>query len=197
MRAPRVPRRPPAIPYRGGRFSRAFGYFVLALLGWRVRGELPDRGQLLVIAAPHSSAWDGIVGFAAAMALNIDFNWMGKDTLFKGLFGRFMHALGGIPTDRSNASGVVGSSIQALRANEAMWLVLAPEGTRRPVQRWRSGYYHIAKGAGVPILQIYLNYPTRTIGVGPLFHPTDNAERDMLAIEHYFHAWRGRRGSGK
>lgn len=177
--------------------SQWFGLLILWLSGWRVRGELPDCPKLVMIAAPHSSVWDGIVGLAAAMALNVDFHWMGKDSLFRGPQGWLLRKLGGIPTDRSNPRGAVGASIDQLRKSDALWLVLAPEGTRKPVQRWRSGYYHIAHGAGVPILQVYFSYPERVVGVGPLFHPSGDAARDMPIIEAYYRPWRGRRGSGK
>ena len=128
------------------------------------------------------------------MALGIRPTWMAKDSLFRGPLGWLLRQLGAVATDRSNPNGVVGQTVAALREAPAMWLVLAPEATRRRVAKWRSGFYHIAVGAGVPILPVYFHYPERRIGIAELFHPSGDMDADLRALQQLYAPWKGKDG---
>jgi len=185
----------PAVPVWKGRWLlRTLGRWVVRLSGWRVTGEFPNIPKAVVIAAPHSSAWDGVIGISAASALNLRPTWMGKDALFGPGLGWLMRLFGGVPTDRSNPNGVVGQTVEQFASSDQLWVVLAPEGTRRRVQQWRSGFYHIAVGAGVPIVPVYFHYPEKTIGICEVFMPTGDMEADMQALYRIYEPWRGSKG---
>ena len=171
-----------AVPRRGGAFTRAFGRLGLAVAGWRLVGEIPDAPKFVAIVAPHTSNWDFVVGLLAKFALAVDAAWLGKHTLFRPPFGAIMRRWGGIPVDRAASHDVVAQTVAAFAARPRMVLAVAPEGTRKRVTAWRSGFYHIARGAGVPILLVALDWPHRTIRFGPTVTPTGDAEGDIARI---------------
>ena len=119
-----------AIPRRGSGSLRLLGRLMLAALGWRVDGQVPNLPKLVIAVAPHTSNWDFIVGIAAMFALDLRIEFLGKHTLFRGPFGVFMRWIGGIPVDRSHPQGVVGDAIAAFGRAEQRILAIAPEGTR-------------------------------------------------------------------
>ena len=174
------------------RFSRWLGRTVLRLGGWRVTGALPDIPRLVLIAAPHSSNWDGIWGMAAKMALGFDARVLGKDALFWWPLSIVLRRLGVIPLDRSRPQGVVEQAIDLIRSSPKMWFALAPEGTRKPVEKWKSGFLKIAHGAGVPVLMAYFHYPQKTIGIGPLSHTSGDLAADMAAVRDWYRPWQGK-----
>lgn len=188
---PPIPPNMPQVP-ASRRFSRWLGRTILRLGGWRVIGTLPDIPRLVLIAAPHSSNWDGIWGMAAKMALGFDARILGKDSLFWWPLSVVLRRLGVIPLDRSKPQGVVEQSIELIRQSPQLWFALAPEGTRKPVQQWKAGFLKIAHGAGVPVLMAYFHYPDRTIGIGPLFHTTGDLPADMAAIRAWYRPWQGK-----
>ena len=188
---PPIPQSMPLVPLQR-RFSRWFGRTLLRLGGWRVVGTIPDLSKLVLIAAPHSSNWDGIWGMAAKMALGVDVRVLGKDTLFWWPLSIVLHRLGVIPLDRSNPQGVVEQAIELIRSSPKLWFALAPEGTRKPVREWKSGFLKIAHGAGVPVLMAYFHYPERIIGIGPLFRTSGDAKADMVAVREWYRPWMGR-----
>lgn len=184
---PNAPRTPP------NAFARWIGRTVLRLGGWRMAGEMPDTAKLVLIGAPHSSNWDGIWGFAAKLAMGLDVRVLGKDALFKvpGL-GALIRRLGVIPVDRSNPAGVVEQAAAMIRASERFWYALAPEGTRRRVEKWKAGFWKIARAADVPVLPVYFHYPDKVIGVGPLWRMTDDFNADMRRVRDWYAPWKGR-----
>ena len=188
---PPIPPNMPQVP-ASRRFSRWLGRTILRLGGWRVIGTFPDIPRLVLIAAPHSSNWDGIWGMAAKMALGFDARILGKDSLFWWPLSVVLRRLGVIPLDRSKPQGVVEQSIELIRQSPQLWFALAPEGTRKPVQQWKAGFLKIAHGAGVPVLMAYFHYPDRTIGIGPLFHTTGDLPADMAAIRAWYRPWQGK-----
>ena len=182
-----------ALPQRGNRAARAFGRAVLALLGWGIEGEVPNVPKLVIAVAPHTSNWDFVVGIAAMFALDLRLTFLGKHTLFRGPFDSLMRWMGGIPVDRSGAHGVVGDSVRAFEGSQRLVLALAPEGTRKGAARFHTGFLHIAREAGVPVLLTSLDYAVRRVRLGPLFEPTADSEADRRRIEAHFAAVRGRR----
>lgn len=162
------------------------GRLVLTAMRWRVEGEIPNLPKFVVIAAPHTSNWDFVVGMAAKLALALRVLWLGKDSLFAFPFGPVLRALGGMPVDRSTSHDVVGSIVREFERRDSLVLALAPEGTRQSVQRWRTGFYHIAHGARVPIVTVALNWDARALQIGPPFITTGDVESDLRALQSRF-----------
>jgi 1-acyl-sn-glycerol-3-phosphate acyltransferase len=178
---------PPNAPRsRGNAFTRWFGRTVLRLGGWRMVGQWPDEKKLVVIVAPHSSGWDGLWGLAAKVAMGVGIAFMGKQELFSGPLGWLLRKLGGFPVDRRAPAGIVDQVAQQLGDADRMWLVLAPEGTRKPVERWKSGFWKIAKKAQVPVFCAWFHYPDKVIGLGPAVELTDDMEGDLVRIRALF-----------
>lgn len=174
---------PPLLPRSGGAITKWIGRWGLRLVGWHIEGELPNLPKLVIIVAPHTSNWDFVIGMSARLALSLDAKWLGKHTIFRAPFGGLLRKLGGIPVDRSAPRGVVADAVLALQRSERMVIGIAPEGTRKAAGRWRSGFYHIAVGAAVPILPVALDWRTRTLRLGSPFVPTGNAEADVPLIQ--------------
>ena len=176
-------------PKRGNRLTAALGQGVLGLLGWRIEGTLPDLPHCVVIVAPHTSNWDFVLGLAAILALRVRLDWLGKAAISRFPFRGLLQWLGGIPVDRTNPEGVVEDALRHLRGRERLFLGLSPEGTRKRVGRWKSGFYRIAHAAGVPIFLASLDYRCRAVGLGPLVHPTGYYDSDLRGIQaHYVSA---------
>ena len=162
--------------------------------------DVSDCAGIYADGQTCASAWDGVWGLMIKIAIGIDIKILGKAELFKGLtgvlLGPLLRWLGVIPTDRHAANGLVGQIVDRFRDQGRFWLILAPEGTRRRVEKWRSGFWHIAQQAGVPIQCCYFHYPERTVGVGELFHTTGDLDADMAHLRSYYKAFQGlRRGA--
>ena len=165
---------------------------MLRLLGWRIEGEIPNLRKLLIAVAPHTSNWDFIVGMATMFALDLRLSFIGKHTLFVGPFAPLFRWMGGIPVDRSSPHGVVGDCVRAFETVDRRILAIAPQGTRKPVVHFKSGFLHIARGARVPVLLASLDYGTRTVRLGPLEEPGDDIEAERERIEAFFRKVQGR-----
>lgn len=177
----------PEVPRRGNRLTRWLGRTLLRLFGWRIEGRaLPDEPKLVVIGAPHTTNWDFIGAVGTMLALGLDVGWMGKHTLFRRPFGGFMRLLGGIAVDRDAASGVVRETAEAFRVRNRLWLALTPEGTRSDKVAWKSGFYRIARLAGVPILMVALDARRRRVEIGPLLRPGADEEADWARIKAFY-----------
>ncbi len=177
---------PPAIPRRGSALGQKISQQILRLFGWQVSGELPELTKFVAIGAPHTSNWDFPLAMTTIFALRVNLRWMGKHTLFQGPWRRLMLWFGGIPINRSAAHGVVDQMIEQFQNNDSLILGITPEGTRAKVREWKSGFYHIAKGAGVPVVMIGLDFPGKTIKIAPPFHPTEDMAEDMRQMKAYF-----------
>lgn len=166
--------------------------FLLKALGWRIAGRIPDIPKFVMIAAPHTSNWDFIYTLLMAFSMNLKVCMMGKDELFRWPMGVLFTWLGVIAVDRSRPTGTVDRMVAAFRENQRLNLVVSPAGTRKKVLRWKSGFYHIARGAGVPIVLGYLDYRRKTGGIGPVLMPTGNLEKDMRTIKTFYADIRGK-----
>lgn len=166
--------------------------WLLRRCGWRLQGQLPDRAKLVLIAAPHSSWWDGVWGLLFRSALGANISFMAKRELFAGPLGWILRRFGGIPIERGSAHGVVQQMSERFADTERLWLGITPEGTRRCVQKWKNGFWYIAREARVPILPIYFDYPTRTIGLGPLFETSADLAADVARLRAFYAPWRGK-----
>ena len=173
---------------------RGLSLTILKLTGWRVEGSLPpDCPKCVVIAAPHTSNWDLPNTLIAGFALRMNLYWMGKRSIFAPPFGALMHWLGGIAVNREKSTNLVAASVDAIRAADGpLQLVVPPEGTRSKVRYWKTGFYHIAHGAGEPIVLSYMDYARKISGLGPVFHPTGDIDRDMETIKAFYAPFKGK-----
>jgi 1-acyl-sn-glycerol-3-phosphate acyltransferase len=140
----------------------------------------------VAIVAPHTSNWDFVVGLATLLALGLRGRFLAKDTLFRPPLGTFLRWMGGLPVDRATPDGVVEQAVSSLREGEPFVLALAPEGTRKRVERWKTGFYRIALGAGVPIWPVSLDYRTRTLRLHPALEPTGDMQADLAWLQSLY-----------
>lgn len=178
---------------------RPLAKLILRILGWKVVGDAPAAPRYVMIAAPHTSNWDGVLLVLMAFVLRIPLYWLGKHTLFRFPFGLFMGFAGGIPVDRRRKGDLVARMAKVFHSQDEMVLVVPPEATRSRAERWKTGFYRIAEASGVPIGLGYLDWSTRTGGVGPLFEPTGALEEDIERIRAFYSDFTGRfkEGFGK
>ncbi len=176
---------------------RAFSVGFLTMTGWKIEGQLPaGREKCVFIAAPHTSNWDLPYTLMVAFALKLSIYWMGKEQIFKPPFRGLMMWLGGIPVNRSQSTNLVDASIAAIRqADGPLQLVVPPEGTRSKTRYWKTGFYYIALGAGVPIVMAYMDYHKKISGLGPVFEPTGDIEADMASIKAFYAPFKGKNAS--
>ncbi|MGB0467157.1 MAG: lysophospholipid acyltransferase family protein [Pontibacterium sp.] len=164
----------------------------LKLSGWTLEGQPPAEPKYVVIGAPHTSNWDFPIMLAMAFIHNFEIYWMGKDSLFKGPAGPVMRWLGGIAIDRSSANNRVQQMIDVFNSSERLVVTIPPEGTRSKVSRWKTGFYYIAQGAGVPIALGYLDYERKVGGFLPTFYPTGDVEGDIAEIRKAYKGIKGK-----
>ena len=153
---------------------------------WKTIVVLPDAPKVVLVVAPHTSYWDLPVGLAAALKHGIDAHWLGTHRLFRGPGGPLFRWLGGIPVDRTRRNGLVASVVEALDADEHVMLAVAPEGTRFLRDHWKTGFYRIALGAGVPLWLASLDYGTRTVRADTLLSLTGEAATDFARIGEFY-----------
>ncbi len=165
---------------------RALAALGMRLAGWKVEGSLPDLPKMVIVGAPHTSNWDFVLFLAGAFVLRVKARFLGKAELFRPPFGAFFYWCGGTPVDRSKPNGLVEQIVNAIQKEEEFILVVTPEGTRGRVDAWKSGFYHIARGAGIPIVPAWPDGRRKTLGVGAPFAPTGDLETDMREIQAYF-----------
>jgi 1-acyl-sn-glycerol-3-phosphate acyltransferase len=169
------------------------GAVFLRLAGWRVEGSLPHGlARAVVIAAPHTTNWDLPYMLAVSWVLGVRPSWLGKRELFRQPYGWLMRALGGVPVDRARRSNLVEQAAERLVEAERLFLVVPPSGTRRRAPHWKSGFYHIARLARVPIVCAFLDYSTKTGGIGPVFIPSGDLGADMDRLRLFYRDVRGR-----
>jgi 1-acyl-sn-glycerol-3-phosphate acyltransferase len=166
---------------------------VLKLFGWRAEGSLADCPKCVVVVAPHTSNWDFPVLMLIKVALRLKVRWMGKHTLFRPPFGWIMRWLGGLPIDRSARHNMVEQAVESFRTHDQLLLAIPPEGTRKRAPYWRSGFYHIALGAQVPIALAYADYRRKVGGIGHVFVPIGDVDADMAIIRDFYSGVVGKR----
>ena len=167
-------------------------YFKIA--GWKITGEeIPkDLRRYVLIAAPHTSNWDFPIGIGARSFMGLNTNFIGKASLFKPPLGWLMRKLGGFPVDRSKRTNFVDQAVQLFNDNDPFSITMAPEGTRKKVETWKSGFYHIAHQAKVPLVMIGFDYPNKEIRFLGLYHPTGDYDKEILEIRSFFDGIKGK-----
>jgi len=155
--------------------------------GWKVGETIPPEvKKCVVIAAPHTSNWDFVYALGTFHNLGLPVQYVAKKELFRFPFRGFFQATGGIPVDRSKSQNFVDAIIRKFNESDSLYLLMAAEGTRKRVTRWKSGFYHVAMGAGVPIMMGYLDYQNKVAGFGHVLYPTGNKEQDMARIRAFY-----------
>lgn len=157
-----------------------------ALGPWKLVTEPAPRRPSVVLGAPHTSNWDFVLMLAIAWRLDMDIRWLGKHTLFRGLAGPVMRALGGIPVDRADPGQVVADVVARMRSGEVFGLVVTPDGTRGAHTHWKSGFHRIARETGMPVTMGYVDRTTMTTGLGPTIELTGDVRADMERIREFY-----------
>lgn len=165
---------------------------ILGLTGWRLVGEVPDLDKAVFIAAPHTSNWDGFWLLIAKCAFDIEVRFLAKHTLFWWPLGSILTAFGAMPIDRSKASAIVDDLAASFAQEDKLFLALAPEGTRRRMPHWKSGFYRIAQAANVPIVLAFIDYPTKQMGIGKTLAAAGHVDQDIVSIRDFYAQFTGR-----
>lgn len=165
---------------------------MLRLLGWKTEGIRPADPKYVLIAAPHTSNWDFPYTLMLCFALRLRVYWVGKASLFRWPLGPLARWLGGIAVDRSASKNMVQTTIEAFARQPRLVVIVAPEGTRGRVSHWKTGFYHIAHGAGVPVALAYLDFKRKAGGIGQMFHTSGDIERDMEQIQLFYRGVTGK-----
>lgn len=165
--------------------------WLMERLGWSMQGEWPDLKKMVIIVAPHSSAWDVVLGLLVIQGSGMKVVFMGKQEVFKWPFGVLLRHLGGMPVNRAAPGGVVEQVAEQIRNSEQMWFGLAPEGTRKAVKEWKTGFWKIAKQANVPVCCVYFHFPDKVLGVGKVFELSDDMQADIAEIRAWYKPYQG------
>ncbi len=171
------------VPRRGNAISRGVGKVGLSLAGWRFEGAVPNEPKFVLIVVPHTSNWDFILGVEALFSLGFRISFLGKHTLFKWPLGLFMRWLGGIAVERTVRRDRVAETIEAFESADRLILAVAPEGTRKRVAEWKTGFYHVAHGAHVPIVPVAFDYGRKVVRLYTPFWTTGDVEGDIARIK--------------
>ena len=174
-------------------FFHYFSRLWLFAAGWKTQGNPPDEPKYVLIAAPHTSNWDFVYTLLIAFTYKIKVFWMGKSSLFAGWRGPVMRWLGGIAVVREKSTNMVERQIAEFEKHDRLILIVPPEGTRGHVTYWKTGFYHIAHGANVPIGMGFIDFGRKTGGFGPAFTPTGDIEKDMAEVKLFYAGIKGKR----
>lgn len=165
---------------------RGLSVLILRLIGWKVVARPIESARFVLIGAPHTSNWDFPIMLMVVLQLRLEVFWMGKHTLFPFPFAGLMKWLGGIPVDRSRHGNLVEHTVQQYRDNPELIVLVPPEGTRSKVKRWKTGFYHIAVNAGVPVLMGYVDGAKKEAGLTDFFYPSGDVDADLPKIRAYY-----------
>ncbi len=168
------------------KFQKLLGKSFLKLVSWEAVGDVPEIPKFVMILAPHTSNWDFIFIMAILYALGIKFYWFGKKEVFRWPVGGFFKWLGGIPIDRGSRNNIVQQTVKIIQSQEQIIVGVTPEGTRGNTKYWKTGFYHIAHQAQVPIVVAFLDYDRKIGGLGPTIDPSGDIDEDMKIIHQFY-----------
>ena len=169
------------------------GKFFLTITGWKFKGDIPRSDRIILVAGPHTSNWDFLLALAFIFGLNLNVFWIGKHTLFKNGFSKIMRKLGGIPVDRASPELLMNEVSHIVKKQQGVIIAISPEGTRKKVERLKSGFLRIAKTTNSQILLAGIDFESKLIHLGRLFQPSGNTESDLLNVHNYFRQFKGKR----
>ena len=170
--------------------KRLFAKLLFWFMGWKVVGQTNWPNKCLVIAAPHTSNWDGIFGVAALAGLDAKITFIGKHTAFKYGLGAFLRYMGGIPVDRSRPGGIIQHAIDQIKEIDCSLIAISPEGTRSKVKEWKTGFLRIAKEINAEIVPASLDYSKKEILLGKVFRLSGDNQKDILDLKKYYSAFK-------
>ncbi len=170
---------------------------LLTLSGWEVVGEVPDIDKAVYIAAPHTSNWDGFWLIVGKTLLGLEARFLAKHTLFWWPLGAALNWFGAIPIDRSRGGGLVQQLVDMFEDTEQLNLALAPEGTRKWTQYWKSGFYRLALEADVPIVLAFIDYGNKKMGIGGVFTPSGDVQKDLKFLRDFYRPYMPRHPRNK
>ncbi len=160
--------------------------WVLKLFGWQLIDKAPTKRKYVLVGAHHTSNWDWAIGFLMMSGLGLKPRWIAKDSLFKGAAGPLMRWLGGIPVARGARTNFVGQIAEIYENSRELVIAIAPEGTRKYVDHWKTGFYHIARSAQVSVAMGFLDYKNKICGIGGHFFPSDDIHVDMEILREFY-----------
>ena len=182
-----------SLPKRGNRLSQWLAQSIMSLFGWRIAAEIPNLPKFVLVGAPHTSNWDFLLTMSTLYALGVDISWLAKRSLFRPPFKGLMEWLGGVPVDRANkGAGIVEQTVAAFNQREKFIIAVMPEGTRSKVREWKTGFYHIAEKADVPLVLVRFDYGRKVMGIGPTIEPTGDITADMKIIKSHYAGIKGK-----
>ena len=160
---------------------------VLKIMGWKTDGRMPsDIKKAVIISAPHTSSWDFVVGWMTFHVADVNIRFLIKAELFKGPLGLLITKLGGIPVERGKKNNMIDQMKDLFNTNESVYVVITPEGSRKKVTQWKKGFYMIAMETGVPIACSFIDYGTKTGGIGPIIQPCGDFDKDLKIIQDFY-----------
>ena len=168
------------------------GQFLQYLSGWKIEGTLPNINKIVVVCAPHTSNWDFIIGMMMVLSIDIRVNFLAKKSIFVPIFKIILNKLGGIPVDRENPELLVERIGDYAKNNKGFLIAVTPEGTRKKVTKWKTGFLRIAKISNSIIIPLGIDYPSKTFNLGKEFKPTGENEKDILALKFILKDFKGR-----
>ena len=166
--------------------KKIFASFLLKILCWTTVNKLPKEKKYLIIGAPHTSNWDFLYFILLVWTTSIKIHWIAKHTLFKGPLGKIFRWMGGIPINRQIHSNSIQQMAEEFNKRENFVVTIAPEGTRSKAEYWKTGFYHIASQANVPIVLGFIDYSRKTVGFADTLYPSGNIEEDMKTIKNFY-----------
>ncbi len=156
------------------------------LMGWKIEGEFPFLKKFIIAVYPHTQNMDFVIGVLTRSVLNEKISYVGKQELFNPLTGWFFRALGGTPVNRNSNENKVSALAKIFNEKDAFRMAIAPEGTRKKVDQWKTGFYYIALEAEIPVLLVHFNYPHKKVSFLRLFYPTGDIYNDIKEMKAYF-----------
>lgn len=173
-------------PFGISGFMHGLAKLLFRLTGWKIEGTVHQPARFVIIAAPHTSNWDAFVMLTAAYIFRVKIQWFVKEAAFFFPLGILVRAFGGIPIDRSQRKNVVAQAVESFDNAERLILAVPPEATRKRSTSWKTGFYHIARGAQVPIVLGYIDYGRKVAGLGPAFTPTGDLVADFEVFARFY-----------
>ena len=163
----------------------------MGVSGWQIIGKIPNEERVLIIAAPHTSNWDFILGIAALFALNVNIKWLGKHSIFLPGIAWLLKWLGGIPVNRENPSSLIDYVVRTVEKEKGLMIGMAPEGSRKKTNRWKSGFLRIAEQTNSKIVFLSIDAPFKTLKIGEIYTPSGDTDRDIDFVMSYYKQFRG------
>ena len=175
------------------RILRFIGKAAMKITGWKTVGHFPRDERVVLVVGPHTSNWDFVVAMSAVLSWDINIHWVGKHSIFKKGFRRVLRKMGGIPVNRANPDALKEEIIDITNKYKGFIIGLAPEGTRKKVERLKTGFLRIANDNNIKIMLAGIDFSNKTIELGEFFSPSGDVEQDLNNIKHYFSNFSGKR----